>query len=401
MEMVDIWPPLPIVLETCGDQVWRTDNIFAAFEHNDRICQIFFDPFPYVHFEEVLEDLQQPFPALTHLRLVFDEEELGEEESESSDEEDQWPVLPASFLGGSAPCLQTLILRYVSFPGLPNLLLSAAHLVNLDIWSIPNSGYISPEAMATGLSVLTRLERLHFGFKSPQSRDRQNGRPVPSQTHVLLPALIEWIFKGSNEYLEDLVARIDTPLLGTLDITFFHEPIFDTPELNQFISRTPNFQTHDRVLVVFSLSDVSVRLPQTLGKLELGVSFEHSDFWHLSSLARVCSSSLPQALLPAVEYFFIFEEGNLYWEHDVENSDWLELFHPFTAVKKLYMREEFTDPIAFALQELVGERVIEVLPVLQTLCFKELPAWKPVQKATRQFISARKLAGRPVAVHCW
>jgi hypothetical protein len=78
-------------------------------------------------------------------------------------------------------------------------------------------------------------------------------------------------------------------------------------------------------------------------------------------------------------------------------------------VKTLDICQDFFRPIAFALQKLVGERVIEVLPVLQTLCFKGLPAWKPVdplswkrvQKAFARFISARQLARHPIAAVHW
>jgi hypothetical protein len=75
-------------------------------------------------------------------------------------------------------------------------------------------------------------------------------------------------FKGFVEYLEYLVARIDAPLLDNLYILFFHQLIFDTPQLAQFVSRTPNFKAHDGACVVFpNRWDISVNpsVPQTLG----------------------------------------------------------------------------------------------------------------------------------------
>jgi hypothetical protein len=91
--------------------------------------------------EKVLVATQRRFPALTSLVLGF----YGNETE---------PVVPASFLGGSAPRLQELWLRRAPFPGLPKLLLTATQLVDLNLESIPHSGYISPEAMATGLSTV-------------------------------------------------------------------------------------------------------------------------------------------------------------------------------------------------------------------------------------------------------
>jgi hypothetical protein len=151
----------------------------------------------------------------------------------------------------------------IPFLGLPKLLLSATILVELGLWEIPHSGYISPEAMVAGLSVLTSLERLLIEFESPQSRPDPRGRRPPPPTRTLLPVLTVVCFKGVSEYLEDLVAWIDAPLLEYLHITFFQQLIFDTPQLNQFISRTPKFKTQDEADVVFSEPGVSVTLPQT------------------------------------------------------------------------------------------------------------------------------------------
>jgi hypothetical protein len=84
---------------------------------------------------------------------------------------------------------------------------------------------------------------------------------------------------------------------------------------------------------------------------------------------------------------------NLFWKQgDIENSQWLELFDTFPAVKYLFIRRKIAPHIVPALQELVGERVTEVLPALQTLFLDEPGCF---QKTIGQFI-----AGRPVAVSC-
>ena len=134
----------------------------------------------------------------------------------------------------------------------------------------------------------------------------------------------------------------------------------------------------------------------------MGVSCRQSE-WQLSSLAQVCSVSFPRALIPAVEHLFIFEDGfpRLRWQDDIENSQWLELFHSFTAVKYLYISSEFTPRVAPTLQELVTEKVIEVLPALQSLFFEEPSPSGPVQEYVGQFVAARQLAGHPIAVSRW
>jgi hypothetical protein len=364
-EMLDVWPPLPIVIRVIGPETWNEGSIIAALEHNDRICELIFFNIPSSETEKVLAELQQPFPALSRLMFEFETEGL---------------VIPASFLGGSAPALQSLYLEHIPFPGLPKLLLSATYLVDLNLQRIPHSGYFSPEAMVTALYVLTRLERLHIGFESPRSRPDRKIRRLPPQTHTHLPILTRLQFKGVAEYLEDLVAWIDAPLLDTLTINFFHQLIFDTPQLTRFIGRTPNFKAHDEAHVKFSEWNVTVEFSRTFdGELKFGTSCKQSD-WQLSSVAQTCSSSFPQALILAVEYLYI---RSSYWKHrwqdDIESSQWLELFHPFIAVKDLYISKEFVPHIAPALKELVGERVTEVLPALQTLVLDEPLPSGPVQ----------------------
>ena len=77
------------------------------------------------------------------------------------------PAIPASFLGGSAP--PRLRELWIPFPGLPNLLSSATDVVALHLLNImiPNFGYISPEEIVSGLSVLTGLHHYSPTSRSP------------------------------------------------------------------------------------------------------------------------------------------------------------------------------------------------------------------------------------------
>jgi len=81
-----------------------------------------------------------------------------------SSRDEEAPVLPAEFLGGSAPRLQEIILSGIPYSALPTLLFSTSDLVKLDLFDIPPTGYISPEAMVTSLAGLPRLENLVIGF---------------------------------------------------------------------------------------------------------------------------------------------------------------------------------------------------------------------------------------------
>jgi hypothetical protein len=394
-ETLAVWPPLPIVIRQYGYSK-RMGNIIVALEHNDRVCQIdLSQALTESQMEEVLAAMQQPFPALTDLKFGWNEQWLLADETP--------PVVPDSFLGGSAPHLQHLLLECIPFPGLPNLLLSATGLVSLHIWKIPHSGYISPEAMVHCLSTLTRLERLSLGFESPPSRPiRESRRPHPP-TRSALPALTYLRFEGVSEYLEDLVARIDVPLLEGLEIMFFHQLIFDTPQLVQFLARSPNIRPPVEARIVFSDRYVEVTFPQTLFRsFTLGTSCRQSD-WQLSSLAQLCSSSFPEAFVPMVERLYISEYGDdrPRWKDDIEDSQWLEVLHPFTGLKDLHISREFLLRIAPAFQEIAGERVTEVLPALQSLFLEELHPPGPVQEAIENFVAARQLASHPIAVSHW
>jgi hypothetical protein len=90
--------------------------------------------------------------------------------------------------------------------------------------------------MITCLTALPKLESLSIEFRSQLSLPLQtNPHPL---IRAVLPALTRLSFGGSNNYLEDFVARIDTPLLKHLLVSFFMDPIFDLPRLYNFIDRT-------------------------------------------------------------------------------------------------------------------------------------------------------------------
>ena len=160
------------------------------------------------------------------------------------------------------------------------------------------------------------------------------------------------------------MARIDTPRVDDLQITFFNQIIFDTPQLFQFISRRPTLRAPEKSYITFGSKAIAVRfLSQTsdFGVLSVEIPCTATE-WQLSSLEQVCTSSLPP--LSTLEELYIVEELCLppRWQDDVENTLWLDLLRSFVPVKNLYLSGEFVPRIAPALQELVGGRTTEVLP---------------------------------------
>ena len=363
-------------------------NIIAALRHNDRVSEIELWRVPSLLLEKVLVAMQEPFSALVDLRLASKDEPA--------------PVVPDLFLGISAPCLRNLSLRSIPFPGLPKLLLSAAHLIDLSLRDIPHSGYFSPTALVNCLSTLTGLKKLIVEFESPKSFPNRESRSLPSPTLSVFPALTYFKFKGVSEYLEDLVTQIDAPLLDSLGITFFHQLVFDTPHISQFLSRTPKFKALDEARVVFEDRAVQVALPLPSRisddeSLRLGISCKESE-WQLSSLAQICTLFFPS--LSTVEHLYIYEDRYWppRWQDDTESAQWLELLDPFSTAKNLYLSTEVVPHIARALRQIDGERVTEVLPALQTLFLEGL---RENINLLEPFLSARQFFGHPIVVSHW
>ncbi|KAN0126443.1 hypothetical protein V8E52_000083 [Russula decolorans] len=402
-DTLDIWPPFPLIIrdvdgifdDIFDDEPSNVENIIAALEHNDRVCQI---ELKYITSSNLgcltnSAAMLKPFPELTDFRVdIFVDDGPA-------------PILPNSFLGGTAPRLRSLILDGVPFPGLPKLLLSATHLVVLSLYDIPCSGYVLPEAMATSLSALNNLEFLRLNFRYPRPRPSQGSRrlPLPPLTRSILPRLIKIRFKGASEYLEEIWARIDAPRLNELHMTFFNQIIFDTPQLFQFINRRPTLMAPERGHIAFNNKAIIVKFPsQTSDYDVLSVQIPcTASEWQLSSLQQVCTSSLPP--ISTSEDLYIFEDqvNPPRWQDGVENTLWLELLHPFAAVKNLYLCQKFVPRIAPALQELVGARTAEVLPTLENIFLEGLRPSGPLREGIEKFVTARQLTNHPVAVSRW
>jgi F-box-like len=383
-DTLDDWPALPLTIHGSMDLTSGADNIIAALRKSNRVCNVEL----YLagrQFEEVLAAMHVSFPELTNLRL--------------SSHDENPPVIPDSFLDGSAPRLRNFSLNGIPFLGLPNL--SATHLVSLNLSDIPHSGYISPEEMVAPLSVLSSLEILSLGFRSPQSHPDWESRSIPRLKCSILPALRRLHFKGVTEYLEELVTRIDTPQLDGMNITFFNQIDFACTRLAQFIDCTPKLRARDEAHVQLddrtagiSLRNRTSNLSLRVYELLINISCREPD-WQLSSIEQICNSL---HLLSTPEDLYI-EHGysQLVWKSGaIEDILWSELLRPFAAVKNLYLSKEFAPGIAVALKELVG--IAEVLPKLQNIFVEGLQPSGPLQENIGQFVAERRLSDHPIAI---
>jgi len=197
MVTLDIWPALPLIVRGSLISTSTTDKIAAALGHNNRVCEVDLWVTDRRQLEKVLAAMQVPFPEMTELRL------------RSLDESP--PIIPDSFLGGSAPPqLRIFQLDGIPFPGLPKLLLSAIHLVIRSLQGILHPGYISSEAMAIGPALVNKSRKTPAGIPNRLNRAPTRNFDVHFHRHALsCPFSLTSTYMGIREYLEDLLARID------------------------------------------------------------------------------------------------------------------------------------------------------------------------------------------------
>ncbi|KAH9167717.1 hypothetical protein EDB89DRAFT_2232256 [Lactarius sanguifluus] len=391
-----IWPAIPIVMQyghyrssiVPNDE----DNVIAALEYPDRVCRVML----YVtasQLGKIATMMQEPFPKLTRLSI--------------SSEDGNLPVLSDEFLGRSAPLLQEIELYGVPFPELPTLLLSAVHLVELKLRNLPQTGYISPEAMVACLAALPRLEVLHIGFQSPDSRP--NRILLSPITRTVLPTLHYLFFSGVCAYFEDFVARIDAIQLDTVVIFYSDQDVdFEVPQLSEFIDRSEHLKqtlsTHCQVM----LDEFDDAVDFFIG----GATSDETKGWdpdtgisvsilceginqQVLHLTRVLSSISP--ISPDMVHLAInselFASEPLSELGDMDDAEWLQLLRPFSSVETLFVAEKFAGQISRALEDIAGAMVTEVLPALELLCLEHQPL-----SSVGNFVAVRRDSGHPVTI---
>jgi hypothetical protein len=172
----------------------------------------------------------------------------------------------------------------------------------------------------------------------------------------------------------------------------------------QFISRTTTLRPLEKAHIVLSENRADVYCLSGSGisgpKLNVGILCRGLD-GQVSSVEQVCTSCFPP--LSKLEDLYIYEcpGWRLDWKGEIENGLWVELLHPFTAVKNLYLSDEFATRIVPALQELVEGRTTAVLPTLENIFLEGLEPSGSVNEGIRHFVAARQVAGHPITISRW
>ena len=379
-----IWPDFPIAIKHGSFRLdfIDQDDVIAALERPDRVFCIELK-ITGSQLEEMATLLQKPFPVLTRLDICSDDGNLD---------------LPGAFLGGSAPCLEQIILSHISSPALPTLLLSAKNLKELTLWGVPPTYYISPGAMVACLAELPKLNTLFLHFTMVTVHLGQTHlHPI---TRVVLPALADFDFHGESDYLEDLVAQIDCPELNHIHV-YITNPVvdFQVAQLAKFLNRSvgPEMSPYsptevdlddDRVMIkVFCDPNLRYDVWKPQRRRATIIIYYQWTNRQVSLIAEVVNRF--SAILSTVVYL------SLMWPeyHQIDDIDWLHLLHPFSAVQTLHVSSRLARHLAPVLEDIPAERVTEVLPSLWLAYLEGHPG-----SFLKKFVAARELSDRLVAV---
>jgi hypothetical protein len=355
------------------------DNILAALRHTDRVREVRF-VLSGSQLGTMASVMQERFPVLTSLCILSINRYTSD--------------LPAAFLGGSAPSLQEISLHGVPFPALPTLLLSTSNLFKLDLFDIPTNGYFSPEAIAASLAALPRLEMLVIGFHEATSRPDQIH--PPPETRIILPSLTFFVFRGSSEYLEDLVGRIDSPRMNHMSIFYIYRLLgFQVAQLSKFIDRSvgPKLIKSGNVEVSFSRSLVAFKFRRRENGLDpdthlatINVFYEGIN-WRVTPISQLLSK-FPAAFDNVVHLEL---KGDEEYPPQGPQIEWSHLLYQFPTMRTLLVHRELAGHVSLALEDIMDEIVTELLPSLELVCLEG-----ELVPLLDKFVAARRYSDRPV-----
>ena len=197
------------------------------------------------------------------------------------------------------------------------------------------------------------------------------------------------------------MARIDAPQLAKVDITFFGQSVFDTPQFAQFITRTPKLKALEKAHVIFDEDYFFGVLFSSwtfgYGKLKVTIPRTKIDR-QLRFLYQLCTRCLPH--LSVVEHLYIDEHPDWIggWQDNISHMLWLGLLGPFPAVTNLYLCEAICLTV---LPELIASGTTEEWPTLQNIFLEGIEPSGPVHERIQQFVSTWQVLGQTIAVSSW
>ena len=350
----DYWPTLPIVVKFGGSPALDPptpedeDNILVALKQSGRVSSISLTVTSSLR--EKLSSIERPFSELEEL-IILSRESVQ-------------LTLPSTFRWG--PHLRTLHFTRIALPALPQLLYSSRNLIDLQLHEVIDTWHIPPATLVNALSVMAQLQSLSLHFLSTANHIPSL---LPSGDRIILPVLTHLNFRGISAYLEGLVARFDSPGLKDIEITFFHNRIFDVSKLSEFIDRIRMQKSHCRADILSSERIVSISLTQPRAPtcLEVQVLCE-TLCEQVYSMSQICSHL--STFMSRVKDLRINVTRPPSEQDGVDGERWLDLIDSFAAVQSFHLAGNLSTNIVLALQPPERWRKT-VLPVLHKLCIRE------------------------------
>ena len=379
-------PPLPLTVDYCSkDDITAEDEegILLSLEQRHRVRHLRLNS-PVQNLRKLVMAIDEEFPILEYLIV--------------------WPwakdstalMLPETF---QAPHLRHLALRGFACPIRPRLHPAALGLVTLSLVIDHPSAYFQPNILLQWISFMLQIETLNIEFTFPvPNRDVERQLiHTPITTHITLPNLRSFWFRGVSTYLEAVVCRIMTPCLEKLVIRLFKQLTLSVPRLVQFMNTTENLR-FDNATIMFQ--DKQIRMD---------MSFRGADTYAFVIMVDCCHlewqvSSVPQISNALIQVFSAVEHLTLRHEvhsqsseehNDVDRLEWRRLLRPFSNVKTLVVEDGLTEQLSRCLLLEDGELSLELLPKLQELTYSG--SGDPGDAFT-PFINAHQKAGRPVTL---
>ena len=381
-DMLSYSPPLPLIIyypETPG-KICAADEASAIFalQQHDRVRRIHVAA-PTAVLRNLFKAMDCEFPILERLSLRLSTESrtgLG---------------LPEKLL---TPLLRDLSLSNISLPIKSKLLRQAEGLITLRLWNFPPSLEFHPAHLVAQLHGMARLEMLMVHFHTAISKRKFESPAQP--TPIALPSLKVLVFRGGSTYLEGILARIDAPLLSTLNVEFFNQLTFNLSRLLRFVRATGKFSFRS-IATHFEKEFVSVIVdprPKGTGSNSFLLQVKCQSLgWQASCAQQICQALEP--LLAGVETLTLgfHKDGSAPWQDEIDVEKWHELLRTFAGVKSLHLTGGLVGDLFRSLQLDEGEHSLELLPELREL----VPSgWGHTEDAFATFLATRQTADRRI-----
>ena len=383
-------PPFPIIIDhiLVNDDHMTTNDvegIILALGHRDRVRRIRFrTPGPADITRKLIAPIDGEFPMLEYMCIA-------------PMQVMNFPF-PKTF---HAPQLRHLILVNLTLPIGSPLFSTTTSLVVLSLVNIPPPTYFQPHELLHRVSLIPHLEVLWIEFSFMYSLHNVNldVTHMLNATHISLPNLRVFRFRGFNGYSEVLLSRITAPHLEVVYIALWDDDgeTFLAPCLLRFMSTSEDLRLGSAILSFNAGGAQLLVYPNETAKLPVFDMHVMGSPGHKVSNAAQILKTLCPLFSSVMDLALDYKDNRGYPElqDEEEPTDWRVLLRSFNNVETLLAGEGVIGKLSRSLQLDDGESPDGLLPELKKL------EWSPTNNnadAFTGFIDARQNAGRPVTL---